>query len=227
MSIAFNKVSDLTPEQIDALKKEYGRLFKTTVADTQYIIRPMYKSDWDIIAMMLKDNPNLAMPELDDKIVEMCLVGPKPDLSQGGWSTLPAGVIPTLSKFISVKSGFIVPDLAEVSQFQLEPLFEEEKGERPDEEAVAELKRECPFNLKLVGIDSEYFVLRPITRQEWRFIVKNSTDESEQDTKVVEKAVMWPKGINWATKPAGYVDTLSQICMNISGYAGPSTVEEL
>lgn len=227
MPIELNSADELTEEQIAQLKEDYGRIYKVCVAGVDYVIRPMFKVDWDIVMLMLKDNPNMGTPDMDDKIVDRCLICPRPDVATGGWSTIPAGVPSTLSKMISVKSGFIVPELSDASDFSVEPLFEESVYEKPDEEEVKKLKKLCPFDLKLVGIGGEWFVVRPITRAEWRYITKNATDEGEQDIKVVQKTVLWPKGIDWNDKPAGYCDTLAQLTMNISGYAGPSTVEEL
>lgn len=217
-------------EEIEQLKAQWGRIYKVNVCDADYIIRPLYKADWDRITQMAKDNPSIELVDIDDKIVDIALLDPRPDIQTGGWATFPAGVISTLAKHISAKSGFIGPELAGWQSLFTEPIHVEKEAVKPTDDEVAELKARVAKKMTLVGIDTDYFVVRPITRQEWRHVMRqvaSDTTQAEQDALIAEKVTVWPKKIDWDELPAGYATTLAQSAMEISGYTGATSVEEL
>lgn len=218
-------IEELTKEQIDELRSKHGPIFKTTICDTTYLCRLIYKPDWDIVCKLRDDNPNgVSQSEIDEKIVNMALLGPHPTIDSGGWAGAPAGVIPTLAGLIRYKSGFYTPEIGE--NVIVEDFDEEVEMTRPDDQTVAALKVNARFGLKGIGINKDYFVVRPITRVELKQIMQAS-DQFDQDRNVVEKAVLWPKGVDWDTKGAGYCDTIAQYVIAISGYSAPSVVEDL
>lgn len=220
----------LTQEQIDTLKKEYGKLYKVPICGTDYIIRPVYKADWEIVTKLAADNPSVGMPELDEKLVDIALIGPKPDVTKGGWAIVPAGVIPTLSKWIQAKSGFLVPDLAGQQEISSEPIGGDAVSiyGKPSDEDVATAKTQSSLKLNLVRIDDDYYIIRPLLRQEWRAIMKSAPEDSgERDYLIAQRSVVWPKKVNWDETPAGYCSSITGAVMNISGYSGVTSVEEL
>lgn len=223
----FKSVSKLTPDQIADLKNAYGKIYKVRVCDEDYLVRRVYKQDWDAVNKLKRDNPQVSFAEIDEKIVNSALIGPIPDVESGGWSALPAGVVPTLSMFIRAKSGFVVPELADESNISVESMDDEEKApERPDDTTIAALKASTSFRLKLIGIEDQLFVVRPITRVEWKQVLR-AENQTDQDVAVCSKAVLWPKSINWDDEPAGVCDTITQFVLSISGYSAPTVVEEL
>jgi hypothetical protein len=223
----FASVSDLTKEQIAGLKKSFGRIYKVRVCDEDYLVRRLYKPDWDAVNKLKRDNPQVSFADIDEKVVNTALIGPLPDIANGGWAALPAGVVPTLSMFIRAKSGFVVPELSEESNITVEPLDEEEtEPARPDAATIAALKASTTFKLKLLGIEDQMFVVRPVTRVEWKQVLKTE-NQTDQDMAVCAKSVMWPKSVNWDDQPAGFCDTITQFVLSISGYSAPSAVEEL
>jgi hypothetical protein len=214
----------LTPKEIAELKKDFGRIFKTTVCDRAYICRLLYKPDWDGITKMRQDNPKMTLNEIDEKIVNTCLIGPLPLIEDGGWSAEPAGVIPTLSMMVRAKSGFVVPD-ADVSMIDVEDIGEKEELKKPTESDMFVIKTSSKFQVKGVTIGNDYLVVRPLARVELRQVIQQP--QTEQDVATADKAVVWPKGVNWEEKPAGYCETLTEVVMAISGFSGPSAVEDL
>jgi len=220
-------VNALTKEQIEELKARHGKLFKTTVCDVTYLCRLLYGPDWDIINKMRADNPRITLSEIDEKIVNLCLLGPLPTIDDGGWATRPAGVLPSLSTMIRAKSGFIVDEYDGGANIVTEDLDEDMEMVKPSDAEKAALKATCNYGMKGVGIGTEYFVVRPIARNEFKQILASAESQTDQDQKVAERAVLWPKKVDWDKKPAGYCDTLYQVVMAISGFSGPSLVEDL
>lgn len=215
----------MTGEEIEELKARYGRLFKIDVCGTTYLCRLLYKQDWDAVTKMRADNPRLTMAEFDEKIVGACVLGPLPAPEEGGWATRPAGVTPTLSQVIRAKSGFIVPEAEEYSTINTEDVGDQEEAARPSEEEIAALQAMSQYPLKGISFGSDYFVVRGVARLEFKQIIQG--DPEDQDMLTAEKAVLWPKKVDWAKKPAGYCDTISQFVMAISGFSGPTAVEDL
>lgn len=218
-------VNEFTPEQLADLKSKNGPMFKTTLCGVTYLCKLLYSPDWNIISQLREDNPKMSYAEIDERIVSTALIAPIPSMEDGGWSAVPAGVIPSLSALIRAKSGFSVPELPE-SMPITEDLDNDVEMEKPDEKTLAALKANARYGLKGIAINNDYYVVRPITRVEFKQVMQTK-DQSEQDRGIVEKVVMWPKGVNWDEKGAGYCDTIAQYVLAVSGYAGPSAVEDI
>ena len=123
-------------------------------------------------------------------------------------------------------------DSPELSEVEVEPWSTpQEKYPRPDPETVNLLKAQSgTTKLMLVGFDTDFFVIRPILRQEWRAIQAKATadtKQAEQDLAVTEKVLAWPKKVSWSELPTGYPSSIFQVAMQISGFEGPTAVEEL
>lgn len=221
---------ELTPEYIEQLKEQHGKIYKVKAADIDFVIRPLYKDDQQVLNDLVKTNANLTQADFDDKVVDLALVGPRADHSKGGWAALPAGIVPTLSTFIQAKSGYIVQDAPDSLGIKVENLGKTVVFTRPTQEEIDELKAVCPFQLRLVTIEGEYFIIRPVTRQEFRMAMNKSQESGDalsRDEEISKKVVMWPKKLDWSGKPVGYPETLTNFALGISGYSLDAEVEEL
>jgi hypothetical protein len=215
-------VTTLTKEQIEELKNIHGPLFKTTICDTVYLCRRLYKQDWQIIMQMRSDNPRIPLSEIDEKIVNMCTVAPAPEI--GVWATKEAGVVPSLSMVIRAKSGFAVPEL------DAYPVVDDTEAvsepTKPTAEEMAALKIAFTQSLKGVQVENDYYVIRGIMRNEFKQII-SKTEQIDQDEEIANRAVIWPKSVDWSTRGAGHCDSISQLVLSISGFNGPTLVEDL
>jgi len=221
---------DDSQENIDQLKAEYGNIYQIEVADIPFIIRPLYPEDWASIVQLLTDNPKLTQSDFDDKIVEAGLIGPLPDLSKGGWAALPAGISPTLSMHIRAKSGFMVPELADIATITAKPLGSVIQKPGPSQEELDKLKPTCPFTLHQLEIENYTFIVRPITRQEWRVAAAKAINEGDEEAKnlaVASRVVLWPKKVSWDKEVAGLCETITQYVLTISGYTAQPTATKL
>ncbi len=73
-------------------------------------------------------------------------------------------------------------------------------------------------------------MVRPITRQEWRAAVTKSQESNDQELRnllVADRAVIWPKKIDWNKEPAGLCETITEFVLSISGYTAQPDVEKL
>lgn len=215
-------VDSLTEQQIDELKRAYGKLFKVTVCGTKYLCRLMYRSDIEAIAKVAEKNIDVSNLEVDEKVVSLCVLGPTPPIEEGGWAAMPAGIIPTLSSAIRRKSGFVVYDEDAPAE---EKLYEDEEVITPTPEELEVLQMATGYKLHGIRFEDAYFVVRPITRIEFKEMMNYS--EPEQDEIVVKKACLWPANVDWDSVPAGYINSIVQYVMSYSGFAGPIDVEDI
>jgi hypothetical protein len=219
---------ELTEDRIAELKGIFGKLYKVPIEEYEFVIRPIYPEEWNVIRKIIDANPGMAMEELNEKITNIGLVGPVPDAAMGAWTTLPAGLPTTLAMWIRAKSGFMVPELDSAMPI-ITPIGGITKPTKPEDKEIEDIKSKCPFAIKQLAFEDDIFVIRPITRQEWRTIVQDAQagDATIRDEGVCKRCVLWPKAINWDKKPAGYCETVANYILSISGYNLTSEVTEL
>lgn len=221
---------ELTQEDIDQLKATFGKVYKVKAADIDFVIRPLYKDDQVVLNDLVKTNENLTQADFDDKVVDLGLVGPRPDYSKGGWVALPAGIVPTLSTFIQAKSGYIVQDAPDALSVKIEKIGKQDVFSKPSQEDIDKIKQSCPFQLRLISIEGEYYVIRPVTRQEFRSAMAKSQESADvlsRDEEIAKKVTMWPKNTDWDKKPVGFPETIANFALGISGYNLDAEAEEL
>jgi hypothetical protein len=222
-----------TQEQINEWKQLYKRVFRKELCGRSYYFRPLYRSDWLEILNFVRENPDARGVEFDEKVVERGILFP--EMAPTEWATLEAGVIPTLSMYIRDKSGFIVEGLSDTTFISAVPIADEPPGDPPTEEEKAELKsRYSVYPLRLIHLGNKYWVIRPITRLEWRQLQAETLSESDIDLLVCQRCVVWASGghtgknLNWDMLPVGYATTLSAKVLELSGFnMDVKTVEEL
>jgi hypothetical protein len=224
--IEFKDAMTLTADELKELGELHGKLHRTEICGTGYLFRRVYGDDWVVLENFRESNPNASKEALDEKLVDLCLIGPKPDLLSGGWSNTEAGVLPTIAMLIRAKSGFVVPEFADQQLIDSEDLDPVPEVAKPTPEVLEKLKAESKFRLKGIRLEDLYVVVRPLTRLEWKNIQKFAGDDA--DKTLCEKAVVWPEKLNWDYDyPVGYTDTISQAVLNMSGFARPQVIEDI
>jgi hypothetical protein len=230
------KQYELTPEVIEDAKIALEAcglppvIYKFENEGDVFVFRPLYRRDWLEIDEYVQANQNTVRQEsVDLKICEKAIVWPGELLDPIHWDFLRAGYQSTLAKFILSRSGFFDDTIDQSQYMRIEPLSTVEMGPKPGPEVIDQLKKQHNWALKLVQIDSEYFVVRPLKRLEWKTI--SSAEDTDLDLITAEAVTVWSKEYphkpNFGDKLAGTVRALSQIIMEISGFNIRPVVEAL
>lgn len=213
-------VDKLTPEQIQELKDEYGAIYKVEVCKCSFIIRPIYGYEYDEMRKIAGDQN-----ALNEQILQSGLIAPLPDFSKGGWSTKKAGIPDSLIRLIKSKSGFLTMDGKNVDlDTDVEQLHDTVKPIRPDEATLTKIKQETP-QAYIALLNDVYIVVRPILRNEWRNLKVQENENA--DFAIASRCTVWPEKFDYSSKLAGWPETVSRLILNISGFDGPTKVEEL
>lgn len=217
-----------TQEVIEQIKETYPnlRLFKNNVAGDDYIFRLLTNQDWVSILDWMNTNPNVKQSDLDDRIVDTCVLWPRFEGPEAviRKATQAAGVIPTLSILIRQKSGFIIPDVAG-QQFSVEELGGGAVPVEPTSDEIDKLKAAYKYKLYKVTIEGHIVIYRPVNRQEWQTILKTQDDDTDFAT--CSKCIVWPKKLDLNNLPAGVPRTVAGLIVECSGFNLESPVEEL
>jgi hypothetical protein len=230
---------ELTPEIVAQIKKELAdqglptKIYKFVFDGDEFVFRPLYKKDWNRIQAHAKEFESTFTPDdLDEKICQTGVIFPDTMFHPIQWQVQRAGYSGSLAKLVLAKSGFYDPDVDQSDILSVEALGEVEKDPKPTDEIVAELKEKFPnwaSTLKLVNVGDEYFVVRPITRGEWKGVQQDPRGDSDLAT--VERACVWsreyPEKPKYADKMAGTIRAISEVVMHISAFMVQGTVEPL
>ncbi len=227
---------ELAPEVIDGLKADLterglpAQIYKFVADGDTFVFRPLYRPDWNQIQAFVQDSQgNVRQDDLDRRICEKALLWPEETLHPAVWETQKAGYQGSLAKMVLARSGFFDPEIDQSSYLRVEPLVTVPRGEKPAPEVVETLKAKYNWSLKLVQIDSEYYVVRPLSRGEWKLIT--SGDDPDVDLAAAERATVWsreyPSKPSFDGKVAGTCRSLSEVIMMLSGFVSQPTVEEL
>ena len=94
-------VQEVTQEQIDKWKEQFGDIYSAVLADDKkYIYRPMKRIEYkNVIA-----NPEASRSYMEEQIVIKCLIHPK--LSPTDLAAEKAGTVSTLTDLIMAASNF-------------------------------------------------------------------------------------------------------------------------
>jgi hypothetical protein len=233
------KKYELTAEIVEQLKKllvENGlepKIYKFINDGDTMVFRPLMFSDYTDIQAFVKSNEAngsaVSQDDIDRMICDKGIVWPGEVVNPSFWDLQKAGLQSTLAKQILARSGFIVNEIDQSAYMSVEPLITVSSGPKPSEDVVAELKKKHNWNLHLVLSEGEYYVVRPICRQEWRALT--SAETADLDLLTAEKVTVWckdfPIPVDFSSRAAGVARTIAEISMAMSGFNNRSVVEEL
>ena len=225
----------LTPEIIEDLKRRLvdngfdDRIYKYTESGEDIVFRPLMHFDYQAIQSWMKTNEgSVNQDDVDRMICEKALVWPPEIITPVGWEVQKAGLQNTLAKQVLARSGFIVSDIDQSGYMSVEPLSTKEVGPKPDDKVIQELKAKYNWSLYLVEFEDEFFVVRPISRAEWRAITNSGNADVELVT--AEKATVWskeyPEPCDFSSRIAGVARTITDVCWSYSGFDQTKVVVE-
>lgn len=230
---------ELTPEIVAAIKSELEamglpqKIYKFTYEDDVFVFRPLYRSDWNKIQAYMRDNQStLTQDAIDEKVCRTAVIFPDVSLHPTQWEIQRAGYQSALASYVLAKSGFLNPDLDQSDMLRVEALGEVVRGRKPTPEERDALKEKyADWNgaLRLLMVGEEYYVVRPLTRGEWKSI--QNGDEPDLDLATAERATIWsqsaPERPVFDNALAGSVRAISEVVMQISGFNIQAQVEAL
>ncbi|HYT43961.1 MAG TPA: hypothetical protein VEP90_16595 [Methylomirabilota bacterium] len=230
------KKYELTPEVVEELKKLLEanslepKIYKFVNDGDTIVFRPLMFFDYTDIQAFIKSNgENVTQDDIDRKICEKAVVWPGEMVNPMFWEVQRAGLQSTLAKQILARSAFIVEGIDQSGYMSVESLVTVPMGIKPDEATIAELKSKYNWSLYSVQCDNEWFVVRPISRAEWRSLT--TTEAADLDLMIAERITVWskeyPNPCNFSVRAAGVAGTISEISTGYSGFNKRSTVEEL
>jgi hypothetical protein len=225
----------ITEEEINKLKLAYPNtaLYKwPTPPDNKHdiIFRTLKKTDIDLINGKVQESLKLSKPlpvdEINQIVFERCVVWPEFDIKER--MSLPLGWIPSASKAIQEKSGYVDVD---INNRVLGPdlrsrlIQDFDYWEDLSVEDLKNLKERYSVPLYKIIIDSKWiFVLRPMTRLD----LQVASSANDEEISLVQQIVVWPLNIDWSNIPTGIVDLIGKKGNEISGWAVDSVdVEEI
>jgi hypothetical protein len=228
---------ELTPELIEKIKEylvasELPPVIYKFVSDQQVIVfRPLYKPDWEEVQDFVDSNTGGVRQDLVDELIcQKAICWPGDILEPQKWAVQKAGLQVSLAKMIVARSGFFDEDLDQSSYLRVEPLVAASPAVQPDPALVAELKSNYPWPLKGVTIEGEYYVVRPLTRDEWKALPKQDSGQ-DADLTACMVATLWssdyPKKPDFNNRLAGTNRVLAEVIMAASGFMVQPSVEEL
>lgn len=217
----------LTDQLIAGFKKQFPKIYKKVLLDQEFVFRPLTRAEYKDILIFLEDNrETLRYNDLDEKCFERCCIFPA--FTPAEKATLPAGVIPTISKAIQEKSGFeisevfgqVVPSPAEVVAISssVDPV-------QPTAEEIEAAKAKTQYKILKVTAGDIVVLVRGMGRLEWNAIM--SKPEEDGDTAMCKRTVIWPKEMNWDEIDAGVAPAIARTVMRASGFELTANVEEL
>lgn len=208
------------------------KLYKLTPGEGEiYIIRPLMQRDWLEVQKFIQSNGNsVRQDQIDKKVVDLGLVWPQEVLQPTCWQLQRAGLQKLLADQIMARSGFIIENVDQQEFLQVESLTTIESGPRPEPEVIELLKSQTSWPLKLVFLDGEYFVIRPLSRSEWTMLTKLG-EGIDVDVATCQKVCVWsreyPVNPQFDSRVAGCPSALSALTMQMSGFNSQPQVEEL
>ena len=98
-------------EEIDELKKKYGKVFKLNISDKDWYYRAMARDEFKIYSAKNAENAdNITQLDLEDMIFETCNLN---GIQQEDIQNLPAGVVALVADAIMKATGFaedVIPE---------------------------------------------------------------------------------------------------------------------
>lgn len=213
------RTNDVTPQHVEAWKRMFGAVYKVKIAGQEFYFRPIMRHEMLAIQEWLRNNPDATLGQMDEKVVDYCLLSP--DWKISDFLAMPAGVLSTLSKRIQERSGF-------EDDPPTEELFNNIAVPELTAEKLAEIKAGYP-RFAVVTIRNLRFVVRALNRMEWDRLQRaiSSSPGADPDMELAKSALLHPDPSLLDTLPAGYVLAVSAAVLRVSGFNEEPEIEEV
>jgi hypothetical protein len=237
LPVVTRESASLTPEIVEDLKArliQYGLppvLYKVSLNDLTVVFRPLYWRDQrELDAFERMNTGQITISDMQEKICERAVLWPEDMTEPVRWQTQLAGLQELLTNQVRARSGYLTRDTDQSAYLTIEPLTTVDPGRKPTDVEVAELKSRYNWALKLVGLEGEWYVVRPISRAEMKILDPNT--DPDVNLHCCERAVVWsksyPEKVDFGESMlAGVPDSLSDVIMQISAFGSRPTVEAL
>lgn len=213
------RVKEVTPQHIEAWKRMFGSVYKVRIAGQEFYFRPIMRHEMLQIQEWMRNNPDATVGQMDEKVVEYCLLSP--DWKISDFLAMPAGVLSTLSRQIQDKSGFD-------DDPPTEELFNNLQLPDLTPEKLEEIKRTVP-RFAIVTFRNFKFVVRAVNRLEWDRLQRAMAlkNDADPDLELARICLLHPDPELLETLPAGYVLAISGAALRVSGFNEEPEIEEV
>ena len=213
------RVNEVTPQHIETWKRMFGAVYKVRIANQDFYFRPIMRHEMLQIQEWLRNNPDATVGQMDEKIVDYCLLAP--DWKIADFLAMPAGVLSTLSRRIQDRSGF-------EDDPPTEELFNNISVPDLTPEMVDEFKGKYS-RFAIVTIRDLRFAVRAVNRMEWERLQKQVAlrSDADPDLELVKTCLIHPSTEYLDTLPAGYVLAISAAALRVSGFNEEPEIEEV
>jgi hypothetical protein len=186
--------------------------------------RETYHFILELLENCKKNRITTFVDEINQALFDRCVLWPKLTIEEK--FGLPIGVIPSCTKVIQEKSGFLDVDindriLAPSTRTQMIQPYHY-WGDITDEQ-ITELRKTTSFPLFKIIVETCVFVVRPMTRTD----VQVSAQAIDDQLAITKAVTMWPDEVPWADLPAGWIQTLHSCVSDISGWDAEGICTEL
>ena len=220
----------VTDESIVAAKAALARmgypddLYKVTIAKDTYLIRPLIIRDWiEVKSFIQSDSPNLYNDAFLERVCQKAVIVPDIAGNPILWGLQKAGVQMTLARHILARSGFLDQEMDQSDYMDIEFITADSPHRAPTPEETEQVKAANPgVPLSRVLVCNRHFIIKPITRIQWKTVRANAKTEADAEMKISEVGCVWsedyPQTPNFDEALAGIPTVLSSIICNQSGF---------
>jgi len=213
------RVNEVTPQHIETWKRMFGAVYKVRIANQDFYFRPIMRHEMLQIQEWLRNNPDATVGQMDEKIVDYCLLAP--DWKIADFLAMPAGVLSTLSRRIQDRSGF-------EDDPPTEELFNNIQIPELTPEQIDEFKKNHA-RFAVITIRGLKFVVRAVNRLEWDRLQKQVAlkPDADPDLELARASLLHPSADHLDDLPAGYVMAISTAALRVSGFNEEPEIEEV
>ena len=234
----------LTPELIEACKKyaEGFPVYKYESCGKTFVFRPLRGHEWQSLLTKWRGEDQAAAQgtgaastasSQDEDTCRVALIWPNVQ----SWDGLEAGHPSAIAALARQRSGFsVVTESGRITgeTLKVETLHEAEAAKSlplPEGEELAALRAASPTGriLRAQFPSGAYYLFAPVSRSRWTELQVRLRDDRTLDVsqEVCQEGVLWPLDADFSESLAGYVDQLSDLIMNESGFSIAPIVTEL
>lgn len=198
-----------------------------------FVLKPLTRKEHLEIKQGLKPDAegNIDFDAFYQKVCEYCVAWPDIVFDPILWDMSRAGYQSSIAREVLLRSGF--PDFESgFTLTEVRPLDDWKEDDLPNDEVLASLKAEYPGRLSLVTVGSTHYVIRPVTRLEWKTIQSNCADLDDAKLTISERATVWSSKygtdkIAFGNVEAGVVEALFNEISTLSCFNIRPTVQKI